>query len=85
LESETIELAIPRLEPERMTIFYYALFLMKADKKASDEEMNFIRRIGFRLGFGEILTEELIDQIRSHIKEDVDPEVMIGIIKKHMN
>lgn len=85
LESETIKMQIPSLEQERMTIFYYALFLMKADQKATEEEINFVRRIGFRLGFDEILTEELIEQIIEHLSDDVDPEIMIGIIKKHMN
>lgn len=85
MESENMPLEIPATEQERMTILYYALFLMKADKQASEEELNFIRRIGFRLGFGENLTEELIDQVVRHIKEVLDPDKMIGIIRKHMN
>ena len=83
--SQQIELTIPETEHERMTIFYYALFLMKADHKATAEEINFVRKLGFQLGFGEKLSEDLIQEIVRNIDQDIDPANMIRIIRKHMN
>ena len=78
-------LQVPETEHERMTIFYYALFLMKADKKATESEINFVRKIGFQLGFGDKMTEELIQQILQNLEGEVNPENMLSIIRKHMN
>lgn len=85
INSNDIDLTVPRTEHERMSIFYYVLFLMKADKKATIQEVNFVRKLGFQLGFGEKLSEELIQEIVRNIDQDINPENMIRIIIKHMN
>ncbi len=76
----------PKDESERMEILYYLLFMMKFDKKIHDEEVKFIHKIGFKLGFRDELTDDFIGLMRKYVKDSgVPPKEMMSVIKKYRN
>lgn len=75
----------PTEEPDRMEILYYLLFQMKIDGKASEEEAKLIQEFGFKLGFNELLTQDMINVIQGHVQKRVPPEKMLEIIRKYSN
>jgi len=75
----------PKSEQDRMTVLYYLLFLMKADEKITEEETKNIHRVGFKLGFNRNLVTDMIDTIRQYGSQEVPPEALLEIIKKHHN
>ena len=78
-------LETPPDEGRRMTILYYLLFMMRVDGKIKKREEKMIHEAGFRLGFNELLTADLIRVMKTYLKEDVPPEAMLKQIRKYMN
>lgn len=79
------ELVPPKDEMERMNILYQLLFLMKIDGAIRDEEVKMVQRVGFKLGFRQTLTQDLIEVIRNHIREQVPVAQMLDNIRKYLN
>ncbi len=75
----------PESEQDRMEILYYLLFQMKIDKQVTQEESDLIQKFGFKLGFNELLTRDMIGIIQEHAKQKVPPQKLIEIIKKYHN
>jgi len=75
----------PKEEKDRMTILYYLLFLMKADKHIDDEEKKTIHHFGFKLGFSELMVQEMIQIIESKKDSKILPEELLQIIIRHNN
>lgn len=82
---ENYPFQVPSNEQERMTILYYILFLMRADGQITEAEENLCYKIGLKLGFSHNLIMDLIAVLKSYLKEDVPPEVMLGNVKKYLN
>ena len=75
----------PNSEEERMQILYFLLFQMKSDAIATHEEIKLIKEFGFRLGFHENLTTDMIQLILENLYKKVPPLAMVEIIKKYQN
>jgi hypothetical protein len=75
----------PQSEEERMTFLYYALFLIKVDQKISQEEKSLYYKIGFRLGFRQLLLEDLLIVMEENLNKRVPPEALIEKIRKYLN
>ncbi len=75
----------PKEERDRMTILYYLLFLMKADKHIAEEEKKTIQHFGFKLGFSELLVDEMIEIIENNKNSKVPPDELLQIIIRHNN
>ncbi len=75
----------PKTESERMTVLYYLLFCMKSDGKVTDEEVRLVQKIGFRLGFREQLTEDLIQSVKMHADKKLPPEQLLDNLRKYLN
>lgn len=75
----------PKDESERMTILYYLLFCMKSDGKIRKKEIDMITRIGFKLGFRQDLTNDLIIAVKNHGKNKLPPDLLLENIKIYMN
>lgn len=80
-----IEFAPPESEEERMEFLYYVLFMMKVDKKITEEERILMYKIGFRLGFGELLLTDLIKVMEQYIDEKVPAQALLKRVKKYLN
>jgi len=79
------QLAAPTDEGGRMTILYYLLFMMRVDGQIKEREEKLIHEAGFRLGFNELLTADLIGVMKTYLKDDIPPEAMLEHIRKYMN
>ncbi len=75
----------PSNEQERMTILYYMLFCMKSDGVVKDEEIRLVQKIGFRLGFRQQLTDDLILTVKKYADTKLPPEEMLASLKKYLN
>lgn len=75
----------PTEEKERMTILYYLLFLMRVDGQIRPEEERLCHIAGFRLGFNQNLVNDLIGVMKTYLKEDVPPNIMLEKIKAYLN
>ena len=75
----------PPDEQERMTILYYLLFMMCVDGKIEPQEEKLIHEAGFRLGFNELLTADLIKVMKKYLTKDIPPEAMLEQIRKYLN
>ena len=79
------DLKIPPAEQDRMTIIYYMLFLMKVDKKITEEEKELVHHYGFKLGFSYNMMDDFINVIAANKDSDVHKEALLSIIKKYQN
>lgn len=77
--------ATPDSEKDRMSFLYYMLFLMKIDGNINERERKLIHKVGFKLGFNELLLTDLINIIEDHLHEKVPPEALLSVVKKYLN
>ncbi len=75
----------PRDEQSRMITFYYILFMMRADRVITPEEIAKARMYGFRLGFNELLTDDLIKVMIDYANERLPANIMVEKIKPYLN
>lgn len=75
----------PSNEEERMTVLYYLLFCMKIDNKVNEEEVRLVQRMGFKLGFRQQLTDDLIRSVKQHAEQKLPEDELIKNLKKYMN
>ncbi len=75
----------PVSEEDRMTILYYLLMLMRIDMNISEEEKNMIFKVGFKLGFNELMIRDLIHVITININKKLPPDSLIKEVKKYLN
>lgn len=79
------ELFIPSSEYERMTIFYYLVFLMKIDGEVTDEETELLHHFGLKLGFNHLLIENVIRVVRANLGKKLPPNALIEEVRKYLN
>jgi len=82
---ENKPIVFPKTEQERMTVLYYLLFMMNADGKITQQEIEFVKRIGFRLGFRSRLVEDMMSTISQYPGQRIPPEALLNNIKKYLN
>jgi uncharacterized membrane protein YebE (DUF533 family) len=82
---EHYEFNPPTNESERMTVLYYLLFCMKSDNIVKEEEIKLVQKMGFRLGFREQLTDDLIRTVSTHADKKLPPELLLDSLKKYLN
>ena len=84
-DDSTHPLEPPTLERHRMNILYHLLYLMKIDGVVTQEEEEFVKIMGFKLGINPNLVEELIETIKNNVGKDLPGKALLDIIKKYMN
>ncbi len=81
----TYKLKPPADEQSRMTILYYLLFLMDVDGEITQEEVDLMQIMGFRLGIRTELTRDLITILKAHSQQGVAPHKMLEKVKAYLN
>ncbi|NNF36780.1 MAG: TerB family tellurite resistance protein [Saprospiraceae bacterium] len=81
----TIEFNPPKSEQDRMSFLYYILFLIKVDQNISIEERQLLYKVGFKLGFNELLIKDLIQVLEDHIDRKLPPSALIEKVIKYLN
>jgi hypothetical protein len=82
---EAFTISPPPDEAQRMSIFYYLLFMMRADQKITSEEEQLCFQVGFKLGFREDMVTNLINLMKEYLVEEIPPNVMLERIKPYLN
>ncbi len=82
---EIYEFSPPKNEQERMTVLYYLLFCMKIDQEVSEEEIILVQKMGFRLGFRQQLTDDLITSVKNHTEDKMPEDELIRNLQKYLN
>jgi uncharacterized membrane protein YebE (DUF533 family) len=85
LQPERYDIAPLPGEEKRMTIFYYLLFMARADGTIEEAEEQFCYHMGFQLGFREEMISSLIDLMKQSLNEKLAPEAMLERIKPYLN
>ncbi len=75
----------PRDEQSRMITLYYILFMMRADRVVTPEEITKVRLYGFSLGFNELLTDDLIKVMIDYANEKLPANIMVEKVKPYLN
>lgn len=77
--------AVPNDENERIKILYYMLYLIKADQKVDQEEVDLIHHFGLKLGFREKMLDKLVDIAKENIGKGLPIEKMLDTIRQYLN
>ncbi len=75
----------PREEYPRMITFYYILFMIRSDQVITDEEVQKAKLIGFKLGFNELMTDDLIQVMIDYAQKQLPSNIMIEKVKPYLN
>jgi hypothetical protein len=83
--AKNLSLTLPKTENDRIYFFFHCLQLIELDKKITTNEIDFIKKIGFKLGINPLLTNDLIALYINHMGKSINPKVVEEIIKKYLN
>jgi len=76
---------LPNDEQSRMNILFHLLFTLNADSVVHEDEERTIYKLAFRLGFGENITKDFIQIMKTYPIQKLPNEVMINVIRKYSN
>jgi len=76
---------IPSSETDRMTIFYYLVFLIKVDGVISKEEEDMMYHFGLKLGFNHLMVSNIIRVIQANLGSKLPPDAILKEIRKYLN
>lgn len=78
-------LYIPASEEDRMTIFYYLVFLIKIDGDISESEKDLLHHFGLKLGFNHLMVANIIRVVQANIGNRLPPNALIEEVRKYLN
>lgn len=79
------DFVVPKNEPDRILQFYRLILVMNIDKEASNEEMNFIRNLGVKMGLPPEAIEKVFHIMNDYPNNTIPPEILESIFKKYDN
>lgn len=79
------DLFIPTAEADRMTIFYYLVFLIKVDGEISKEEQDMMYHFGLKLGFNHLMISNVIKVVQANLGRKLPPDAILTEIRKYLN
>jgi len=82
---ESYSISPPPDEDKRLTILYYMLFMMRADKIIDAKEEKLCYKIGFQMGFRQDMITQLIDVMKEYLDANIPPTAMLDKIKPYLN
>ena len=82
---DSFNISPPPDEDKRLTILYYLLFMMRADKTVDPEEEKLCYHIGFQIGFRQDMIDDLIGVMKQYLEENIPPLAMLDKIKPYLN
>lgn len=82
---DSFNISPPPNEDKRLTILYYLLFMMRADKNIDVKEEQLCFNIGFQMGFRQEMVSNLIGVMKEYLVEDIPPQAMLNKIKPYLN
>lgn len=85
IDTQDQAIDIPKAEADRMSILYYMLFALKTDKNIDPNEINYVKSLGFKLGFRSRLVEDMLDTIKASPDNSLPPSALLENIRKYLN
>lgn len=85
LFEEYIEFTPPESEFERILQFHRMVLLMNVDTETSEEELDFVKDIGIRIGLSPSATNQVLTRMNDYPNKVIPPEILIEIFKKQFN
>ncbi len=85
ISGQAQSIIVPEDEVERMTIFYYMIFLVKSDGILHREEKDILVHYGIKLGFNPLLIYDVIQVLESYIDKKMPPNAIIDQVRKYLN
>lgn len=85
LYEDDVQLFVPPAEVDRMTIFYYIVFLMKVDGKIEESEKNLLYHLGVKLGFNHLMISDVVNVINKYINQKMPVDAILNEVKKYLN
>ena len=76
---------VPSSEMDRMTIFYYLVFLIKVDAEISDEEKDLMYHFGLKLGFNHLMVSNIIRVVKANLGKKLPPDAILKEVRKYLN
>jgi len=84
-QERATSLYIPTSEPERMTILYYLVFLIRVDGEITKEEKEMMYHFGLKLGFSPLMVGNIVRVAEANLGRKLPPNAIINEVKKYMN
>ena len=85
LFEEYIEFLPPKLEADRIVQFQRLILLMNVDLEINEEEIDYIRDLGIRMGLNPGATDAVLREMHNHPLKIIPPEILINIFKTYHN
>lgn len=82
--TKSLDISYPETLIERTNIFFSLIYLMKADEKVKAEEMEFIRKVGFKLIANPMLIDELLELYSNNEPGNIPDDMVVQIVNKYL-
>lgn len=80
-----IEFYPPKLEHERILQFQRLLLVMNIDQHIEEEELDYIKQLGIRMGLHPMATNEVLRIMDDYPNKVIPPDKLIEIFKTYHN
>ncbi len=82
---ENIQFQPPKFEAERILQLQRLILLMNVDKEIGEEELNYIKSAGIRMGLHPAATSSVLNEMHNYENNIVPPERLIEIFRTYHN
>ena len=76
---------IPASETDRMTIFYYLVFLIKIDGVITEQEEDMMYHFGLKLGFNHLMVSNIIRVVQANLGRKLPSDAILKEVRKYLN
>jgi hypothetical protein len=85
LFADYIEFTPPKSEFDRILQFHRLVLLMNIDQNIKDEELNFVKNLGIRMGLNPLATDKVLVEMHKYPGKLVPSDRLIEIFKEQYN
>lgn len=85
LFEQYIEFNPPKIEFERIVQFQRLVLLMNVDLVIDEDEIEYIKDLGIRMGLHPMATNEVLKVMNEYENKVIPPDVLIGIFRTYHN
>lgn len=82
---EDIPFTPPIHESNRLVLFHQLLILIYVDGKIDNNELEFLKELGLRLGLNPYAVSEVLEMMKKNAEDGIDPKKITEIFKNYNN
>lgn len=72
-------------ELDRILQFHRLVLLMNVDRDVTQEELNYVKDLGIKMGLNTRATNEVLERMYDYENHVIPPDELIAIFRKHMS